>query len=119
MTVPAFFKGQMTCRVESTILCKNVTFVTLKYLYLAHNTSKCSTLYVLYYCVPGRKLYKILTAQHKMKVGQGRNFSKILSKFQIFRYVTVILFTIWLNKLMGNVMANILVYYMNSYTNYL
>ena len=73
--VPAFFKGQVTCRVESTILCKNVIFVTLNYLYWAHNTSKCSTLHVLYYCVTCRILYKIFTSQHKMKMGQGRNFS--------------------------------------------
>ena len=68
-----------------TILCKNVTFVTLNYLYLAHNTSKLSTLYVLYHYLPYRTLYKIFTSQHKMKVGKGRNFSKILTKFQVFR----------------------------------
>ena len=34
------FQGQVICQVEMTILCKNVTFVTLNYLYLAHNTSK-------------------------------------------------------------------------------
>ena len=68
-----------------TILCKNVTFVTLNYLYPAHNTSKLSTLYVLYHYVTCRTLYKIFMSQHKVKVGQGRNFSKILTTFQDFR----------------------------------
>ena len=46
--VPAFFKGQVTCRVESTILCKNVTFGILNYLYQAHNTSKNVALCMFY-----------------------------------------------------------------------
>ena len=53
------FQGQVICQVEMTILCKNVTFVTLNYLYLAHNTSKWSTLYILYHYVTYRTLYKI------------------------------------------------------------
>ena len=68
-----------------TILCKNVTFVTLNYLYLTHNTSKGSTLYVLYHYVTYRNLLKIFMSQHKVKMDQGRNFSKILTKFQVFR----------------------------------
>ena len=113
------FQGQVICQVEITILCKNVTFFTLNYLYLAHNTSKWSTLYILYHYVTYGILYKIFTSQHKMKVGQGRNFSKILTKFQVFRQVIIIIITIWCNKSVENVMTHILVYYMNSYTNYL
>ena len=79
------FQGQVTCQVEMTILCKNVTFVTLNYFYYAHNTSKCGTLYVLYHYVTYRTLHTIFTSQHKMKVGQRRNFSKMLTKFQVFR----------------------------------
>ena len=58
-------------------------------------------------------------SQHKVKVGQGCNFSKILTKFQDFREVIIIIITIWCNKSVENIMTNILVYYMNSYTNYL
>ena len=69
------FQGQMTRQVETMILCKSVACVTLNFLYLDHNTSKLSTWYVLYICVMYRTLYKIFTLQHKMKVGESRNFS--------------------------------------------
>ena len=112
------FQGQVTCQVETLILCKNVACVTSNYLYLAHNTSKWSTLYALYLCVTYEALYKIFMLQHKMKVGEGRNFSKIFTNFQILRYVVITIITIWRQKSMENVVTNILVYYMNSYTNY-
>ena len=76
------FQGQMTCQVETMILCKNATCVTLNYLFLAHNTSKWSTWYVLYICVMYRALYKIFTLQHKMKkvrVVILAKFNKILN----------------------------------------
>ena len=109
--------SNMSGRNDNTLY--KATFVTLNYLYLAHNTSKWSTLYILYHYVTYGILYKIFTSQHKMKVGQGRNFIKILTKFQVFRQVMIIIITIWCNKSVENVMTHILVYYMNSYTNYL
>ena len=69
-------------------------FFTFSYLYLAHNTPKLSTLYVLYPCVTYSTLHEIFTLQHKTKVGQVHNFSKIFTKFQIFRQVIIIIITI-------------------------
>ena len=54
-----------------------------------------------------------------MKVGQGRNFSDILTNFKFLGIkVIIIMITIWCNKSMENVVANILVYYKSVYINY-
>ena len=112
------FQGQLMCQLKTIVHCKNVIFFTFNYHYLAHNRPKWSTLYVLYPCVTYRTLYEIFTLHHKTKVGQVHNFRKKLTKFHIFRYIVVIIITIWFKESMENVVINILVYYMSSYVHY-
>ena len=80
MTGPAFFKGQVICQVEMTILYKTFCYFKLplsgsQYFKMKHFVCFYTTMwFVEHYTQYSRP-------QHKMKVGLGRNFSKILTKF--------------------------------------